>query len=252
MAAREDRRDELRDIRIGLVRKGVLMQGQRRGGQIASKVERTLWGIERGHNTSAKPTRQTHQARQTNQASLRLIYIGRSGKVLNVVRDLMEHGIGQTSGRLSSAAHQLNALTHRNAARRMQIEHLEGRDAKRHANTRRDLFGLIEKLIEQLVQNALRRGNTQCQASGKRGIALVDGLGRSTSREHITRIHAATVGLHQHIERKLTRGGKLTHDKTPHERSAPCRPAAQAEADIARLPSGLTSSNSTEPSERPR
>ena len=206
MAAREDRRDELRDIRIGLVRKGVLMQGQRRGGQIASKVERTLWGIERGHNTSAKPTRQTHQARQTNQASLRLIYIGRSGKVLNVVRDLMEHGIGQTSGRLSSAAHQLNALTHRNAARRMQIEHLEGRDAKRHANTRRDLFGLIEKLIEQFIQNTLCGGNTERQASGKRGIALINGLGRSTGRQHVACIHTAAIGLHQYIERKLARG----------------------------------------------
>ena len=102
------------------------MQGQRRGGQIAGKVKRTLGRVKRRHNTSAQPTRQTHQARQTNQASLRLVYIGRRGKVLNVVRDLMQHGIGQTGGRLSSAAHQLNALTHRNAARRMQIEHLEG------------------------------------------------------------------------------------------------------------------------------
>ncbi len=40
--------------------------------------------------------------------------------------------------------------------------------------------------------------------------------------------------------------------KTPHVRSAPCRPAAQAEAVMARLPSGLTSSSSTAPSERPR
>ena len=38
MAAREDRRDELRDIRIGLGRKGVLMQGQRRRGQITGKA----------------------------------------------------------------------------------------------------------------------------------------------------------------------------------------------------------------------
>ena len=42
MAAREDRRDELRDIRIGLGRKGVLMQGQRRRGQIAGKAKRCL------------------------------------------------------------------------------------------------------------------------------------------------------------------------------------------------------------------
>ena len=80
MAAREDRRDELRDIRIGLGRKGVLMQGQWRGGQIAGKVKRTLWSVERCHNASAQPTRQSHQARQTNQASLRLIYIGRVAK----------------------------------------------------------------------------------------------------------------------------------------------------------------------------
>ena len=57
MAAREDRRDELRDIRIGLGRKGVLMQGQRRGGQIAGKVKCTLWRVERCHNASAQPTR---------------------------------------------------------------------------------------------------------------------------------------------------------------------------------------------------
>ena len=164
----------------------------------------------------------------------------------------MQHSVRQTGGRLSSAAHQLNTLTHRNAARRMQIEHLEGRDTKCHAHTRRNLFRLIKKPIEQLVQNTLRGGNTQRQASGKSGIALVNGLGRCARGQHVTRIHAATVGLHQHIERKLARGRQLTHDKTPHERSAPCRPAAQAEADIARLPSGLTSSNSTEPSERPR
>ena len=164
----------------------------------------------------------------------------------------MQYGVRQTSSRFSAATNQLNALTHGNATRGMQVEHLEGRDAKRHANARRDLFGLIEKLIEQLIQNALRRGNAQRQASGKRGIALVNGLGRSAGREHIARIHAATVGLHQHIERELTRGGKLAHDKAPHVRSAPCRPAAQAEAAIARLPSGLTSSSSTAPSESPR
>ena len=63
MAAREDRRDELRDIRIELSRKGVLMQGQRCGGQIAGKVQRALGRIERGHNASAQPERQAHQAR---------------------------------------------------------------------------------------------------------------------------------------------------------------------------------------------
>ena len=57
MAAREDRRHKLRDIRIGLGRKGVLMQGQRRGGQIAGKVKRTLRRVERCHNASAQPTR---------------------------------------------------------------------------------------------------------------------------------------------------------------------------------------------------
>ena len=164
----------------------------------------------------------------------------------------MQHGVRQTGGRLSAAANQFNALTHGNATWGMQVEHLESRDAKRHANTRRNLFGLIEKLVKQFVQYALRRGNAQRQASGKRGIALVDGLGRSAGREHVARIHAATVGLHQHIERELTRGGQLTHDKTPHVRSASCRPAAQAEAAMARLPSGLTSSSSTAPSESPR
>ena len=57
MAAWEDRRDELRDIRIGLGSKGVLMKGQRRGGQIAGKVKRTLRRVERCHNASAQPTR---------------------------------------------------------------------------------------------------------------------------------------------------------------------------------------------------
>ena len=252
MAAREHRRDELRDIRIGLGRKGVLMQGQRRGGQIAGKVKCTLWRVERCHNASAQPTRQTHQARQTNQASLRLIHIGRSGKVLNIVRDFMQHSIGQASGGLSTAAHQLNTLTYGNAARRMQIEHLEGRDTERHANTRRNLFRLIEKLIEKLVQNTLRGGDTQRQASGKSGIALVNGLSGSTGGQHVACVHAAAIGLHQHIERKLARGRQLVHDSTPHLSSAPCRPAAQADAAMARLPSGLTSSSSTAPSERPR
>ena len=119
MAAREDRRDELRDIRIGLSRKGVLVQSQRRRCQVTGKVERTLWRVKRSHNTSAQPTRQTHQTRQTNQASLRLIYIGRRGKVLNIVRNLMQHGIGQASGGLSAAANQLNTLTYGDAARRM-------------------------------------------------------------------------------------------------------------------------------------
>ena len=164
----------------------------------------------------------------------------------------MQYSIGQAGGGLSTATNQFNTLTYGNTARRMQVEHLEGRDTKRHANARRNLFGLIEKLIEQLVQNTLRGGNTERQASGKRRIALVNGLGGSTGRQHVARIHATAIGLHQHIERKLARGRQLAHDKTPHERSAPCRPAAQAEATIARLPSGLTSSNSTEPSERPR
>ena len=164
----------------------------------------------------------------------------------------MQYSIGQASGRLSTAANQLNSLTYGNAARRMRVEHLEGRNTKRHANARRNLFGLIEKLIEQLVQNTLSGGHTQRQAGGKSGIALVNSLGRCARGQHVARIHAAAISLHQHIERKLARGRQLAHDNTPHERSAPCKPAAQAEAAIARLPSGLTLSNSTEPSERPR
>ena len=164
----------------------------------------------------------------------------------------MQHRVSQARGRLSTAANQLNTLTYGNAARRMQIEHLEGRDTKRHSNTRRDLFGFIEKLIEQLVQNTLRGGHAQRQAGGKSGIALVNSLGRCARGQHVACIHAAAIGLHQHIERKLARGRQLAHDKTPQIRSAPCRPAAQAEAAMARLPSGLTSSNSIEPSERPR
>ena len=252
MATREHRRHKLRNVRIGFGRKGVLVQSERRRCQVTGKVECAFGRIERRHNAGAQPARKTHQTRKANQTTLGFIGIRRSGKVLNVVRNLVQHGVRQTGGRLSTATHQLNALANGNATRGMQVEHLEGRDAKRHANTRRDLFGLIEKLVEQLVQNALRRGNTERQASGKRRIALVNGLGRSASREHVTCIHAATVGLHQHIERKLARGGKLTHDKTPHVRSAPCRPAAQAEAAIARLPSGLTSSSSIAPSESPR
>ena len=196
MAAREDRRNELRDIRIGLSRKRILVQGQRRGGQIAGKVKRTLWRVKRRHNASAQPTRQTHQARQTDQAPLRLIHIGRSSKVLNIVRNLVQHGIGQASGGLSTAANQLNTLTYGNAARRMQIEHLEDRDTKRHANTRCNLFGLIEKLVEQLIQNALRGGNAQRQAGSKSGIALVNSLGRCARGQHVTRIHAAAVSFH--------------------------------------------------------
>ena len=108
----------------------------------------------------------------------------------------MQHGIGQAGGGLSTAAHQLNTLTYGNAARGMQVEHLEGRDTKRHANTRRNLFGLIEKLIEQLVQNTLRGGNTQRQAGGKSGITLVNSLGRCARGQHVTRIHTAAIGLH--------------------------------------------------------
>ena len=164
----------------------------------------------------------------------------------------MQYGVRQTGGRFSAATNQLNALTHGNSARGMQVEHLEGRDAKRHANARRDLFGLIEKLFEQLIQNALRGGNTERQTRGKSGIALVNGLGGSTGRQHVACVHTAAIGLHQHIERKLASGRQLAHDSTPHLSSAPCRPAAQAEAAIARLPSGLTSSSSTAPSESPR
>ena len=206
MAARKHGRNELGDIRVRLGRKRILMQSQRRGGQIAGKVERTLGRIERGHNTSAQPARKTHQTRKANQTALGLIHVGCRGKVLNVVRNLVQHRVSQARGRLSTAAHQLNTLAHGNAARRMQVEHLEGRDTKRHAHARRDLFGLIQKLIEQLIQNALRGGNTERQTCGKSGIALVNSLGGSTRREHVACVHTAAIGLHQHIERKLARG----------------------------------------------
>lgn len=127
----------------------------------------------------------------------------------------MQHGVRQTGGRLSAATNQLNTLTYGNATWGMQVEHLEGRDAKRHANTRCDFFGLIEKLVKQFVQNALRRGNTQRQASRKRGIALVNGLGRSTGREHVTRIHAATVGSISTSSASLRAGESLLMTKHP-------------------------------------
>ena len=148
MAAREDRRNELRDIRVGLSRKRILVQCKRSRRQIAGKVEHALGRIERGHNTSAQPARKTHQTRKANQTALGLIHVGCRGKVLNVVRNLVQHRVSQARGRLSTPTHQLNTLTHGNAARRMQVEHLEGRNTKRHANTRRDFFGLIQKLIE--------------------------------------------------------------------------------------------------------
>ena len=119
MAAREDRRNELRDIRIGLGRKRILVQSKRRRRQITGKVECALGRIERGHNTSAQPARKTHQTRQANKAALGLIHVGCRGKVLNVVRNLVQHRVSQARGRLSTAAHQLNTLTYGNAARRM-------------------------------------------------------------------------------------------------------------------------------------
>ena len=172
------------------------MQCKRSRRQIAGKVEHALGHIERGHNTSAQPTRKTHQTRKANQPALELIHVGCRGKVLNVVRNLVQHRVSQARGRLSTAAHQLNTLTHGNTTRSMQVEHLEGRNTKRHANTRRDLFGLIQKLIEQLIQNALRGGNTERQTCGKSRIALVNGLGRCARGQHVTRIHTAAIGLH--------------------------------------------------------
>ena len=180
MAAREHGCHKLGNKRIGLCRKRILVQRKRRRRQIAGKVERALGRIKRGHNTSAQPARKTHQTRKTNQTALGLIHVRCRGKVLNVVRNLVQHRVSQARGRLSTAAHQLNTLTYGNAARRMQVEHLEGRDTKRHAHARRDLFGLIQKLIEQLIQNALRGGNTERQTCGKSGIALVNSLGGST------------------------------------------------------------------------
>ena len=120
MAARKDRRNELRDIRVGLGRKRILVQSKRRRSQIAGKVERTLRRIERGHDTSAQPARETHQTRKANQTALGLIHVGCRGKVLNVVRNLVQHRVSQARGRLSTAAHQLNTLTYGNAARRMR------------------------------------------------------------------------------------------------------------------------------------
>ena len=72
------------------------MQGERRGRQITGKVERALGRIERCHNACAQPTRHTHQARQANQTALGLISTRGGGKVLDVVRDLMQHGIRKT------------------------------------------------------------------------------------------------------------------------------------------------------------
>lgn len=101
MAAREDRRNELRDIRIGLRCKRILVQCKRCGRQVTGKVVRALGRIERGHNTSAQPARKTHQTRKANQAALGLIHIGCRGKVLNVVRDLVQHRVSQASGDLA-------------------------------------------------------------------------------------------------------------------------------------------------------
>ena len=89
MTAREDGRNELRDIRVGLGRKRILVQRKRRRRKIAGKGERALGRIERGHNTSAQPARKTHQTRKTNQTALRLIHVGCRGEILNVVRNLV-------------------------------------------------------------------------------------------------------------------------------------------------------------------
>lgn len=91
MAAREHGCHKLGDKRVGLGRKRILVQCKRRRRQIACKVERALGRIERSHNASAQPARKTHQARQADQASLRLIHVGCRGKVLNVDRNLVQH-----------------------------------------------------------------------------------------------------------------------------------------------------------------
>ncbi len=161
----------------GLVAKAFSCRASGAGARLPAKLSAPSGvsndAIMRAHSQRGKPIRRDRRTKRRSDSSA-----STAAKSSTLSATLCRTAFARPAADLAPLANQLNSLTHGNAARRMQVEHLEGRNTKRHANARRNLFGLIEKLIEQLVQNTLRGGYTQRQAGGKSGIALVNSLGR--------------------------------------------------------------------------
>ena len=253
IAAGKQRLDQRLDIRIGSKGICIYMKRKRGGGEVADKGKTVpAIAVERCDQPQAQPTGNTEHARKPHESALGFIGIGRFREITDMLGDPVEHGIRKSSRGLRTGTHKLDALTDGHAGLGMQIEYLERRDAKRHPHPRGNLVGLVEKSVEQLIEHALGRSNAQGETRCKGGVAGIERLGMGAGGKNIPRVHPATIGLHQHIERNLAGGGKFAHDRCPQLSSEPWIPAAQAEAGIARLPSGLTSRSSMQPSAAPR
>ena len=145
--------------------------------------------------------------------------------------DAAKHRVRKARCRACLRTHELNALTHRNTPRSIEIEHLKRRDAQRHAHTSRNLRRLGNIAIKCLVKRAHSCGHAQGKRQSKCFVARI-GQRSCRSRQDVADKAPTILGCHKRTQRAAARRGKLGHESFPQVRPSPCRPAAQALASI--------------------
>ena len=142
-----------------------------------------------------------------------------------------KHRIGEPRCRTCLRAHELNALTHRNMTRCVEIEHLKCRNAQRHAHAGGNFCRLGDIAIERLVERARSDGYAQGKRQGKCFVACI-GQRSCRSRQDVADKTTTIPGFHQRAQCAATRRRKLGHESISQVRASPCRPIAQALASI--------------------
>ena len=118
--------------------------------------------------------------------------------------DATKHRVRKARCRACLRTHELNALTHCNMPRSIEIEHLKRRDAQRHAHTSRNLRRLGNIAIKCLVKRAHGCGHAQGKRQSKCFVARI-GQRSCRSRQNITNKAATILGFNQCTMRAATR-----------------------------------------------
>ena len=164
-----------------------------------------------------------------------------------------KYGICQAGCLRRSSPRHLDPLAHRDVFWRMQIENLKRSKAERISKfwlQMPSFWKIGSKHSVKLTHGAYA---SQKQAHGECSVLLAKYIHLVRRTQKVAHTRMLSSALRRKVKRSCTSRSEFCHIyRRSHVYALSCSPAVKAEASIARLPSGRSSSTSSAPSEHPR
>ena len=167
--------------------------------------------------------------------------------------DTSKYGICQAGCLRRNSPRHLNPLTHHNVFWRMQIENLKRSKAERISKLWLQMPSFWKIGSKHSVKLTYGAYASQKQPRSESSVLLAKCIHLVRCTQKVTHTRMLSSALRRKVKCRCTSWSEFCHIyRRSHVYALSCSPAAKAEASIARLPSGRSSSTSSAPSEHPR